>query len=388
MYIPEILTRLSMSHGQRTACSATDWLMAAAGPSGSSSENRSVPFCNCEYPAVTRSRHTAKKVERCRCGEDTSTRLDWVWDGEEAHPDTRITNGTELVFHPVYSQGTAVIRGTQPLQQGRHHYWEIKVLSTLAGTDIMLGIGTDKIDLLAHRFKFASVLGQDDQSWGYSYRGLTQHNGQLRYYGKKFSQGRIIGIYVDMFRGVLEFYLNRRSQGRAYANLPRDAAVRVYPMVCSTSAKSSLKLINAASFGDSLVFACMKVVCRYPKLLEQANAVPGLRRLIDELWFLQFKEPKKTDEFQRNNLLLEDEALLCGMKKKKFNEIVSQSQPKAVTETESESITEDQIYEGMLTEADVRKGKGAGGSGSSNCSSSSEDEELASIISREFFCNH
>ncbi|XP_052563817.1 uncharacterized protein LOC128092866 [Culex pipiens pallens] len=156
-------------------------------------------------------------------------------------------------------------------------------------------------------------------------------------------------------------------------------AVRVYPMVCSTSAKSSLKLINAASFGDSLVFACMKVVCRYPKLVEQANAVPGLRRLIDELWFLQFKEPKKTDEFQRNNLLLEDEALLCGMKKKKFNEIVSQSQPKAVTETQSESITEDQIYEGMLTEADVRKGKGAGGSGSSNCSSSSEDEELASI---------
>ncbi|EDS28500.1 conserved hypothetical protein [Culex quinquefasciatus] len=252
----------------------------------------------------------------------------------------------------------------------------------------MLGIGTDKIDLLAHRFKFASVLGQDDQSWGYSYRGLTQHNGQLKYYGKKFSQGRIIGIYVDMFRGVLEFYLNRRSQGRAYTNLPRDAAVRVFPMVCSTSAKSSLKLINAASFGDSLVFACMKVVCRYPKLLEQANAVPGLRRLIDELWFLQFKEPKKTDEFQRNNLLLEDEALLCGMKKKKFNEIVSQSQPKAVTENESESITEDQIYEGMLTEADVRKGKGAGGSGSSNCSSSSEDEELASMISREFFCNH
>lgn len=373
-----------MSLGQR-ACAATDWLLA--GSSASSNENRSVPFCNCEYPAVTRSRHTAKKVERCRCGEDTSTRLDWVWDSEAAHPDTKITNGTELVFHPVYSQGTAVIRGTQPLQHGRHHYWEIKVLSTLAGTDIMLGIGTDKVDLLSHRFKFASVLGQDDQSWGYSYRGLTQHNGQLKYYGKKFSQGRIIGIYVDMFRGVLEFYLNRRSQGRAYANLPRDSAVHIYPMVCSTSAKSSLKLINAASFSDSLVFSCMKVVCRYPKLLEQANAVPGLRRLTDELWFLQFKETKKTDEFQRNNLLLEDEALLCGMKKKKFNEIVSQSQPQVATgQVDGENITEDKIYEGMLTEADVRKGKKGGGSSCS--SSSSEDEELASMISREFFCNH
>lgn len=249
----------------------------------------------------------------------------------------------------------------------------------------MLGIGTDKVDLLSHRFKFASVLGLDDQSWGYSYRGLTQHNGQLKYYGKKFSQGRIIGIYVDMFRGVLEFYLNRRSQGRAYMNLPRDSAVHIYPMVCSTSAKSSLKLINAASFSDSLVFSCMKVVCRYPKLLEQANAMPGLRRLTDELWFLQFKEPKKTDEFQRNNLLLEDEALLCGMKKKKFNEIVSQSQTKTV-EAEGENITEDQIYEGMLTEADVRQEGGK--SNGSSCSSSSEDDELASMISREFFCNH
>uniref|UniRef100_A0A182TQD6 Acyl carrier protein n=1 Tax=Anopheles melas TaxID=34690 RepID=A0A182TQD6_9DIPT len=64
----------------------------------------------------------------------------------------------------------------------------------------MFGIGTDKVDLLRHQFSFTSVLGIDDQSWGYSYRGLAQHNGQLKYYGKKFSRGRIIGIYVDMFR--------------------------------------------------------------------------------------------------------------------------------------------------------------------------------------------
>lgn len=352
-----------------------------------SDENRSVPFCNCEYPAVTRSRHTARKVERCRCGEDTSTRLDWRWDMEAAHPDTRITNGTEIEFHPVYSQGTAVIRGTQPLQPGQHHYWEIKVLSALAGTDIMLGIGTDKVDLLSHRFKFSSVLGLDDQSWGYSYRGLTQHSGQLKYYGKKFSQGRIIGIYVDMFRGVLEFYLNRRSQGRAYVNIPRDQGVRIYPMVCSTSAKSSLKLINAASFSDSLVFSCMKVICRYPRLLEQANSVPGLQRLANELWFLQFKEPKRADEFQRNNLLLEDEALLCGLKKKKFNEIVSQSQPSS-TDAPDASITEDQIYEGMITEEDLKLQKGEKCAYRTSDSSSEDDGDLGSMISREFFCNH
>nr|XP_019531815.1 SPRY domain-containing SOCS box protein 3 [Aedes albopictus]XP_019531816.1 SPRY domain-containing SOCS box protein 3 [Aedes albopictus] len=348
-----------------------------------SSENRSVPFCNCEYPAVTRSRHTDKKIERCRCGEDSSTRFDWTWDVDCGHPDTKITNGTEIVFHPVYSQGTAVIRGTQPLQQGMHHYWEIKILSQLAGTDIMLGIGTDKVDLLAHRFKFSSCLGLDDQSWGYSYRGLTQHNNQLKYYGKKYSQGRIIGVYVDMFRGILEFYLNRRSQGRAYSNIPRDSKGCIYPMVCSTSAKSSIKLINAASFKDSLVFNCMKVISKYPKLLEQVYAIPGLRRHADDLWFLQLREPKKPDEFQRNNLLLEDEALLCGMKKKKFNGLVSHSQ----VQTAPENISEDQIYDNMITEEDTKK-QPIGGARTVSTSSSSEDEELAWMISREFFCNH
>ncbi|XP_055625478.1 SPRY domain-containing SOCS box protein 3 isoform X2 [Toxorhynchites rutilus septentrionalis] len=345
-----------------------------------SHENRSVPFCNCEYPAVTRSRHTAKKVERCKCGEDNSTRLDWIWDAEGGHPDTKIINGTEIVFHPVYSQGTAVIRGTQPLQYGRHHYWEIKILSALAGTDIMLGIGTDKVDLLSHRFKFASQLGLDDQSWGYSYRGVTQHNGQFKYYGKKFSQGRIIGIYVDMFRGVLEFYLNRRSQGRAYANIPLDSSVRIYPMICSTSAKSAMKLINAASFADSLVFSCMKVISKYPKLLKQTHSIPGLRKFTEDLWFLQFKEPKKTDEFQRNNLLLEDEALLCGMKKKKLDKMISQSQQQNTT---VEYTNEEDIYKDMMTAEHSKKR-----TTSNSSSGSSDDEELAKMVSREFFCNH
>lgn len=341
-----------------------------------SNDNSSLPFCNCEYPAVTRSRHTARKVERCVCGEDTSTRLDWTWEDEGSErPERKIINGTEILFHPVYSQGTAVVRGTMPLQPGMHHYWEVKVLSSLAGTDIMLGIGTDKVDLQANLFKFVSVLGLDDQSWGYSYRGLTQHNGQLKHYGKKFSQGRIIGIYVDMYRGILEFYLNRRSQGRAYVNIPHDENVCIYPMVCSTSAKSSLKLINASAFTDTLMFNCMKVISKYPKLLEQVNAVPGLQRLADELWFLQFKEHKKTDEYQRNNLLLEDEALLCGLKKKKLNEALSQ--------VDEANISEEKIYDNMITDENPKPHLASTGS----CSSS-EDDELASMISREFFCNH
>uniref|UniRef100_A0A182QDB6 Acyl carrier protein n=1 Tax=Anopheles farauti TaxID=69004 RepID=A0A182QDB6_9DIPT len=315
-------------------------------------ENWSVPFCNCEYPDDLRWKHSAKKMLRCKCGEDMSDRLDWIWDKEKIIET--VISGTEVIFHPVYSQGTTIVRGNQPLRHGRHHYWEVKILTPLSGTDIMFGIGTDKVDMLRHQFSFSSVLGIDDQSWGYSYRGLAQHNGQLKYYGKKFSRGRIIGIYVDMYRGTLEFFLNRRSLGRAYGNIPREDGVEIYPMVSSTSAKSSIKLINAASFEDNLRFNCMKVICKYPKLLAQVTAVPGLKHIVQELWFLQLKESSRVGEFERNNLHLADEAVLCG-KKLKLSEVAGQIGQAAGTAIDIN--TEAQIYDNLMKSEDPYEAK-------------------------------
>lgn len=39
-------------------------------------------------------------------------------------------------------------------------------------------------------------------------------------------------------------------------------------MVCSTSAKSSVRLVNTTSFRDCLQFRCMKVITKYPQLLD------------------------------------------------------------------------------------------------------------------------
>lgn len=74
----------------------------------------------------------------------------------------------------------------------------------------MIGIGTDKVDLIRYQYVFHSVLGLDNESWGYSYRGLAQNAGKLKLYGKKFIQGCIIGVYLDLFKGHIEFYVNRR----------------------------------------------------------------------------------------------------------------------------------------------------------------------------------
>ncbi|XP_058130485.1 SPRY domain-containing SOCS box protein 3 [Anopheles ziemanni] len=370
MFIPKIHSEM--------AC-PTRYRLINPSTSKASDENGSVSFCNCEYPVGMRWRHTTKKAVKCKCGEDASSRLDWTWDAEST--SETVVSGKKVIFHPVYSQGTSVVRGNEPLMRGRHHYWEIKILSTLSGTDIMFGIGTDKVDLRRHRFAFASVLGLDDQSWGYSYRGLAQHNGQLKYYGKKFSQGRIIGIYVDMHRGTLEFFLNRRSLGRAYTGIPREDGVKIFPMISSTSAKSSIKLINAASFEDSLRFSCMKVICKYPKLLEQVNGIPGLRQTVQELWFLQFKDPKRPGEFAQNNLHLADEAVLCGKKLKLLGDTT-------VTAEQSEINTEAEIYDNLLKKEDVGGETEKPSRGNGTSESNSDNDDLSVMISREFFCNH
>lgn len=75
----------------------------------------------------------------------------------------------------------------------------------------MIGIGTERVCLRPPMHEFASHLGRDDQSWGYSYRGLVQHGGVQRKYGRRrFSIGCIVGVLADLRHGRLEFYLNRR----------------------------------------------------------------------------------------------------------------------------------------------------------------------------------
>lgn len=76
-------------------------------------------------------------------------------------------------------------------------------------------------------------------------------------------------------------------------------------MVCSTSAKSSVRLINTTSFRDCLQFRCMKVITKYPQLLDKVQNIPGLTRLCRDVWFMFPKEryqySEKSNDNQREN---------------------------------------------------------------------------------------
>lgn len=77
--------------------------------------------------------------DTCQCGEDICRRIDWTWDKQMMQPHTIVNNHT-VQFHPIYSQGTSVIRSDRPLTPNMIHYWEIKIVHWLSGTDLVIKI--------------------------------------------------------------------------------------------------------------------------------------------------------------------------------------------------------------------------------------------------------
>lgn len=77
----------------------------------------------------------------------------------------------------------------------------------------MIGLGTNKVNISDSQFQFISLLGQDKESYGLSYTGAVRHNSTVAKESPGFCRGSIIGVRVDMWRGTLEFYINRQAQG-------------------------------------------------------------------------------------------------------------------------------------------------------------------------------
>ncbi|XP_037041704.1 SPRY domain-containing SOCS box protein 3 isoform X2 [Bradysia coprophila] len=321
-----------------------------------SQNNRSPAFCKCSQAVA----------ELCECGEKDSRSLDWLWHIESDEVSNLLIYGQTVVFHPTFSQGTAAVKGSTSLDKNMIHHWEIKILSDMTGTDLMVGVGTDKVDLSSCKYKYTSLLGLCNQSWGYSYRGLAQHNGRLKYYGKRYSSLCIVGVYLDLRHRCIEFYLNRRPQGTAYRQIKLDDDAEVYPMVCSTSAKSIVRLINATSFAENLQYLCMKVISKDRNSIEFVKSAPGLRHLCNDYWFLLSKEQYQYSERDNGKALLEDEALLCC------------SDDQEHSNSTDESITDEMdIYNGVDYIKHRKRNR------TSSCSSDDDND-----VDMEFFCDH
>lgn len=235
-------------------------------------------FCSCKVSDVVGERLL------CSCGEELSVH-EWAWDNSVQTCASRlIVDGREVHFHPGYSSGTAAVRGDMPCVAGSEYYWEIKVLTLLYGTDVMVGVCTDKVDLDTAQLNFRSLLGSDEESWGFSYRGYIQHKGKMQPYGPPYGRGSIIGVHLDMWKGTLQFYLNRKPLGTAFTSLQGRT---LYPALSSTAAKSAMKVIYSSSFPSTLQLLCLKSVSSNSGMMKMLKTVPYLKSQIEnEYWWL------------------------------------------------------------------------------------------------------
>ena len=213
-------------------------------------------------------------------------RHDWTWDTASRSQSVLLVQfNTQVIFHPTYSSGTASVFGSIPLVTPLHHYWEVKMLSPIYGTDVMVGLATKAISTTSHTHSFASLLGHDSHSWGFSYQGFVQHAGKKVAYGNRWGKGNTVGVHFDSWRGTVEFYLDKNPLGVAFTGLQGK---EVFPIVSSTAAKSEIKLVTAQSFSNNLQFSCLK---RLSDKLPGSSILslcipPGLRSFIkNNYWF-------------------------------------------------------------------------------------------------------
>lgn len=243
----------------------------------------------------------------CLCGEVDSD-FDWTWDEKSKSAATIIKpDQREVSFHVDFSCGTAAVRGTKPMKSDQY-FWELKMTTPVYGTDMMIGVGTHEMDLNRHRHEFCSMLGKDSESWGLSYNGSLQYQGNKTRYSAKYGQGTIIGVHLDMWHGTLTFFKNRIPLGVAFRGLQGKT---VYPMLSSTAARSGMKVIKCQSFTTSLQFMCCQVIRKLvPMHLDVLDAVPfppGLRLFLQNniSWLLQ-SQPRRA-RYKRSRSMFDDE---------------------------------------------------------------------------------
>ncbi|XP_044584002.1 SPRY domain-containing SOCS box protein 3-like isoform X3 [Cotesia glomerata] len=220
---------------------------------------------------------------------------EWAWDERLTSRKSLLSqNNLEVKFHPGYSDGTVAVRGDKILSKGRHHYWEVEMLSQIYGTDVMVGVGTAKVNI-NERDKFLSLLGQDRESWGLSYKGKIHYDGEIKDYSEPFAQGSVVGLHLDTWK----------------------------------AANSCMRITQSLSVPASLQMDCLGLL----KPLHRSylsTAFPGLRYLLNSKFAEVLRKKRDNDdsedseyEFPEEYLILDDfDFALVGRGRRKKKRII------------------------------------------------------------------
>ncbi|XP_061402913.1 SPRY domain-containing SOCS box protein 3 [Musca vetustissima] len=189
----------------------------------------------------------------------------WTWSRRHRSKEIVLIdqNDRTVYFHPNWSKGTAGVQGKRPLNNGRF-YWELHVSQRIFGTSIMFGIGTRKARLHANSFR--NLLGEDEHGWGLSHKGVLWHKGVALMYTDPFKENKatVVGILFDGIEGTLTYYKDGKCLGVAFRGLDKIKEP-LYPIVCSTAAKTEMTLKNTQSDIGRLQDRCRAEVMKHIK---------------------------------------------------------------------------------------------------------------------------
>lgn len=124
---------------------------------------------------------------------------------------------------------------------------------------MMFGIGTKKARV--HANSFTNLLGEDKNGWGLSHKGLLWHDGEARTYTKRFKENEAttVGLLFDGISGFLTYYKDGTCLGVAFRGL-NEVREPLYPIVCSTAAKTEMTLSESRRDFVNLQDRCRAVI--------------------------------------------------------------------------------------------------------------------------------
>ncbi|XP_059221826.1 SPRY domain-containing SOCS box protein 3 [Stomoxys calcitrans] len=187
----------------------------------------------------------------------------WTWSRRHRSKETVLSGPNERTvhFHPNWSKGTAGVVGKRTLNNGRF-YWELHVSQRIFGTSIMFGIGTRKARLHANSFR--NMLGENEHGWGLSHKGVLWHKGIALIYTDRFkeNQATVVGLLFDGIEGTLTYYKDGECLGVAFRGLDKIKEP-LYPIVCSTAAKTEMTLKSTRSEIGHLQDMCRAEVMKH-----------------------------------------------------------------------------------------------------------------------------
>ncbi|XP_002737573.1 SPRY domain-containing SOCS box protein 3-like [Saccoglossus kowalevskii] len=196
----------------------------------------------------------------------------WCWNKRDKSHEVKVfgKRNQSVLFHPNWSNGTAAVRGNDALNNGRH-YWEIDVSQRIFGTSMMFGVGTKRARL--HVDAFVNLLGENEESWGLSHKGLLWNRGESKIYTKPFRENEptTIGILFDGVQGTLSYFKDGETLGVAFEGF-KKIKEDIFPIISSTAAKTEMTLIRSRRSYTSLQDRCRAVIIAHvkdEKLLEK-----------------------------------------------------------------------------------------------------------------------